>query len=55
MPNDDDFMENFAREIELLRNLQKQSTDALRRAEDRFERMRNGESKEQVFGNTPPK
>lgn len=55
MADDADFIERFEKEIKVLRDLQKAAGDAIERAESRIARMRNGESKEDVFGPIPPK
>ncbi|WP_331372729.1 hypothetical protein [Sinorhizobium chiapasense] len=55
MAVDYEFIERFEKEIKVLRDLQKAAEDAIERAQNRIERMRNGESKEDVFGPVPPK
>lgn len=55
MAVDNDFIERFEKEIELLKDLQKAASDGIERAEKRLERIRNGEPREVVFGRVPPK
>lgn len=55
MAVDQDFIERFQKETNLLKNLQKRISEAIDRAEDRIAKMKEGKlSKEEIFG-APPK
>jgi hypothetical protein len=54
MAKDDDFIEKFKKQIDLLKNLEKAVQDALGRAHQKLAELNRGESIEKIFS-APPK
>jgi hypothetical protein len=50
MANDEDFVNSFEHQTELLRQLKKRVDEALARAEANLDSLQNGVPKEKIFG-----
>jgi hypothetical protein len=55
MAKDDDFIEKFKKQIDLLKNLEKAVQDAIGRAHRKLEELNRGEPIEKVFAVPPEK
>jgi hypothetical protein len=55
MAKDDDFIEKFKKQIDLLKNLEKAVQDALGRAHQKLAELNRGEDIKKVFSSPPKK
>jgi hypothetical protein len=55
MAKDDDFIEKFEKQIDLLRNLEKAVQDAIGRARKKLADLKSGKDIEEVFPDPPEK